>query len=65
MSPIRIGIENMRFDISAIAADFPDFRVAVLVCDGLMIAPVRSAALDAFVTEVESENRDRWRGSEL
>jgi DNA/RNA-binding domain of Phe-tRNA-synthetase-like protein len=55
----------MRIDISAITADFPDFRAAVLVCDGLTIAPARSAALDAFVSEVESEARQRWRDTDL
>ena len=57
--------EGMHIDISAIAADFPEFRVAVLICEDLAIAPVRSTALDAFIAEVEAETRERWRGTEL
>jgi len=55
----------MQFDISSIAADFPEFRVAVLVCEDLAIVPVRSAALDSFIGEVEAKARERWRETEL
>ena len=57
--------KGMHIDISAIAADFPELRVAVLICEDLAIAPVRATALDAFIAEVEAEARERWRDTEL
>jgi DNA/RNA-binding domain of Phe-tRNA-synthetase-like protein len=55
----------MRFDISEIAPRFPDFSVAVIVAEGLAISPERSAALDAFVADVEEGARRIFAGTEL
>jgi DNA/RNA-binding domain of Phe-tRNA-synthetase-like protein len=55
----------MRFDISEIAASFPDFRVAVLTCEELAIPKERPAALEALISQTESEARRLWGGIEL
>ena len=58
-------ITCMQLDISNIAADFPDFRVATIIASGLEIVPERPAALDRFIEETEAECRRRWAGFEL
>jgi DNA/RNA-binding domain of Phe-tRNA-synthetase-like protein len=55
----------MRIDISDIAGDFPDFRVAVVVARGLAIRPGRPADLDALIAAREAAARERWKGFEL
>jgi DNA/RNA-binding domain of Phe-tRNA-synthetase-like protein len=55
----------MRFDISEVAPDFPEFRVAVLTCTSVKIPAGRSPALERLVAEREAEARARWGGSEL
>jgi DNA/RNA-binding domain of Phe-tRNA-synthetase-like protein len=44
---------------------FPDFRVAVLVCDNLAIPASRPAALDTLIAEREAAARVRYGGTEL
>jgi DNA/RNA-binding domain of Phe-tRNA-synthetase-like protein len=55
----------MRIDISEISPAFPDFRVAIVVADGLAIPPARPAELAALIVERESACRARWQGTEL
>jgi DNA/RNA-binding domain of Phe-tRNA-synthetase-like protein len=55
----------MRLDISDVASDFPDFRVAVIVCAELAVRPTRSPDLAAAIAEREAEARARWDGTEL
>ncbi|WP_436638001.1 B3/B4 domain-containing protein [Microbaculum sp. FT89] len=55
----------MRLDISDIAADFPDFRVAAVVATDLAIPASRPSALDALIGEREAAVRARWAGLEL
>ncbi|MCB1495239.1 MAG: hypothetical protein KDJ86_05600 [Bauldia sp.] len=55
----------MQIDISDIAADFPDFRVAVVIADGLEIGADRPEALDALIAEREAAAREQWAGTEL
>lgn len=55
----------MRIDISGIAADFPAFRVAVVVAADLTIPAGRPAVLDALIGEREAACRARWGGHEL
>ncbi len=53
-----------RLSIEELAERFPDFRVAVVVAEGLTI-PVGDAALDAEIAEAEARARARWAGVEL
>ena len=55
----------MKIDISEIAADFPAFRVAVVVAEGLVIADGRSSVLESEIAAREAACRTRWGGSEL
>jgi len=55
----------MRIDISEIAADFPGFRVAVVVGVDLAIAAERPPALAAEIVKREAAARERWAGTEL
>ena len=55
----------MHVTISEIADAFPAYRVAVVVAEGLAIAPERSAALDALIAQREADARARWGGTEL
>jgi len=55
----------MRFDISEVARDFPNFSVAVLICSDLEIPARRSPALAEFVAECEREARAAWDALEL
>lgn len=55
----------MRLDISDIAVDFPDFRVAAVVADGLALPATRPPDLDRLITERELALRARWAGMEL
>jgi DNA/RNA-binding domain of Phe-tRNA-synthetase-like protein len=55
----------MHVSIAEIAEAFPHCRVAVVIAEGLTIAPERSAALDALIGEREAAARARWGGTEL
>lgn len=55
----------MLFDISEIAPNFPDFRVAAFVAVDIDVRATRSPALAAFVAECERETRERFSGMEL
>lgn len=52
--------DAMLIDISEIANDYPDFRVAVVIASGLRIEMDRPAMLDATVGEYEAACRNRW-----
>jgi DNA/RNA-binding domain of Phe-tRNA-synthetase-like protein len=51
--------------IAELTDRFPDFRVAVLVCDGLAIPAARPPDLDALIAGREAAARARWSGSDL
>lgn len=55
----------MQITIGDITNAFPDYRVAVVVAEGLTIAPERPAALDALIAEREEAARAQWAGTEL
>ncbi len=55
----------MKLDISEIAADFPAYRVAVIVAWALDIPAERPADLNAEVERRVSEACERWNGYEL
>ncbi|MCZ8316665.1 phenylalanine--tRNA ligase beta subunit-related protein [Phreatobacter sp.] len=44
---------------------FPDFRVAVLLCEGLAIPAIRPPALDALIAEREAAARAAYAGTDL
>src|SRR5262249_15298223 len=44
---------------------FPNYRVAVVVAEGLAIARERPPALDRLIRDREDEARARWAGTEL
>ena len=53
-----------RLSIEELVGRFPEFRVAVIVAEGLAIGE-RDAALDAEILEAEAGARARWAGVEL
>jgi DNA/RNA-binding domain of Phe-tRNA-synthetase-like protein len=55
----------MVIDISAISANFPEFRVAVVVAAGLAIDGRRSDGLNGLVRERQARFRADWGGIEL
>jgi DNA/RNA-binding domain of Phe-tRNA-synthetase-like protein len=55
----------MRLDISEIAADFPEFRVGVVVATDLAIAAARPAELHALIAERRARAIATWGGREL
>ena len=55
----------MNLDISDIAAEFPEFKVAAVVADGLAVEPGRSGELGALIAAREAECRETWSGTEL
>jgi DNA/RNA-binding domain of Phe-tRNA-synthetase-like protein len=55
----------LQISIADITSAFPDYRVAVVVAEGLTIAPERPAALDALIAAREEAARARWGGTEL
>jgi len=55
----------MLVSIADIADAFPDYKVAVVIAEGLTIAPERPAALDALIAEREEAARVAWAGMEL
>ncbi len=52
-------------DISEVAGNFPSFRVALVVADGLIIAAERPRALEAFVEETAAQVAGDLAGVEL
>jgi DNA/RNA-binding domain of Phe-tRNA-synthetase-like protein len=55
----------MQVSIDDITVAFPDYRVAVVVAEGLRIPPERPAALDALIAGREAACRAAWSGTEL
>jgi DNA/RNA-binding domain of Phe-tRNA-synthetase-like protein len=55
----------LQISIADITRAFPAYRVAVVVAEGLTIAPERLPALDALIAEREEAARVRWGGTEL
>ena len=55
----------MQISIADITRAFPDYRVAVVVAEGLTIAPERPAALDTLIAAREEAARAQWGGAEL
>ena len=55
----------MKLDVCDIIADFPEFRVAAIVCEGLAIPAGRPPVLAARIAAIEAEARERWRGHDL
>jgi len=55
----------LQISIADITEAFPDYRVAFVVAENLVIAPERPAALDALIAEREAAARARWGDMEL
>ncbi len=55
----------MKLSIAALAADFPAFRVAVIVGEGLTMPEQRSAALAEEIAATEARCRAAYAGLEL
>ncbi len=55
----------MRIDIQDLIEDFPDFRVAAIVAEGLAIASARDEDLEADIARREAAVRDRWATCQL
>jgi DNA/RNA-binding domain of Phe-tRNA-synthetase-like protein len=55
----------MQIDISEIAGNFPDFRVAAVVAENLEIAAERPAELAALIAEREQACRAQWGTGEI
>jgi DNA/RNA-binding domain of Phe-tRNA-synthetase-like protein len=55
----------MQITIADIADAFPNYKVAVVVAEHLLIAPERPAALDALIAAREAAARAQWGGTEL
>jgi len=55
----------LTLSIAAIADDFPDFRVGVVVAEGLTVAPARAESLEKLIRDREIAARAHWSGHEL
>ncbi len=55
----------MRLDLSEIVADFPAFRLAVVVVDELDIPASRPPGLEAEIRARQAKAAARWQGTEL
>ncbi len=55
----------MKIDISGITADFPRFRVGVIVAEGLSIPAARPGWLEAEVESIRAKTLERWGAKEL
>ena len=55
----------MKLDISDIAVDFPEYRVAAIVVEGLEIPQARPGGLADDIAGREAAARVRWQGYEL
>jgi DNA/RNA-binding domain of Phe-tRNA-synthetase-like protein len=51
--------------LEPLVARFPDFRVAVVIGEGLTIPVRRSPVLSAEIAEIETRCRTRWAGTDL
>ena len=58
-------VGGMKLDISDICEGFPDFRVAVIVANGLEVSAQRPAGLEALIAAREARARNSWQGFEL
>ncbi len=56
---------SLSLSIAELVERFPEFRVAVVVAEGLRLKSGRSAELDALLGERETACRARWEGKEL
>ncbi len=56
---------SLQLTIAEIAAAFPNYRVAVVVAEGLTIPPERPEALDVIVRHAERGAREAWAAAEL
>lgn len=54
-----------RLSIESLVPDFPDYRVALIVAEGLTISPERSPALEAYIAAAEQRCRETWGATEL
>jgi DNA/RNA-binding domain of Phe-tRNA-synthetase-like protein len=55
----------IELSISELVPRFPDFRVAVVVAEGLELRTERAQALDRLIAEREASSRARWADKEL
>lgn len=55
----------MRFEITEVVTDFPDFVVAAVTATHLRVSPLRSEQLASYIADVEAEARRMWEGIEL
>lgn len=55
----------MKIDISGMTADFPRFRVGVIVAEGLSIPAARPGWLEAEVESIRAKTLERWGAKEL
>ncbi len=55
----------MRVDIADLAQQFPEFSLAVVVAEGLLLPSARSAALETFVADAEEGARRAFAATEL
>jgi DNA/RNA-binding domain of Phe-tRNA-synthetase-like protein len=55
----------LQITIADIANAFPNYKVAVVVAEDLVIAMERPAALDALIARREAAARAQWSGAEL
>ena len=58
-------VEFMKLDISDISADFPAYRVAVIVASNLNIPQERPAGLNEDIVARSAAVRERWAGLQL
>src|ERR1700679_2371881 len=54
-----------RLVITELTPKFPDFRIALVIAEGLTIAAHRSPSLQHEIAEAEARCRERWSGIEL
>jgi hypothetical protein len=55
----------LKLVIADLTPNFPDFRVALVVAEGLTIAPDRSATLKSEIADAEARRREPWSRVEL
>jgi DNA/RNA-binding domain of Phe-tRNA-synthetase-like protein len=55
----------MKLSIAPLTAAFPDFRVAAVIAEDLVIPPRRPPALAVHIAQMEAECRARFGGTEL
>ena len=57
--------EMASLSIAELTDRFPDFRVALVVAEGLSVGEARGALLQGEIEAIEAECRRRWSGVEL